>query len=257
MGLGLSALTALLLLLPGIAFVFGLNRVLSPASPPSPFAQHFSVELIFAIFAAVFLHLLGVALVHGMALLGWSSFPAAAHALLLLAGDLKAPAASAALRGVENHPIGIGFYFLLLTLAGYGLGRLVNRLVPRRSHSDWAELLSGRFENADGQIAFVVLTTEVFHGDATWLYSGYLDDYLVDREGRLERVVFRGYAARRLLRADEADEPQDDPTFVAPPRWTEIPGEIFVLQMSNARTINVDYFFEEEDQAANATPVAA
>ena len=62
--------------------------------------------------------------------------------------------------------------------------------------------------------------------------------------------MFRGYAARRLLRDEAQDEPTDDPTFVPRERWTEIPGEIFVLQMTQARTINVDYFFEDDEAEA-------
>jgi len=152
MGLGLSALVALLLLLPGIAFVFGLNRLNSPSSPPSPFDQHFSIGLLFAVVASLALHFVGVGVAHATAAAGWSAAPSPAHALLLLSGDLKAPFAAAALRGVEHHVLGIGMYLLWLTAAGLVAGRAVNRFVPNRRRADWAQLLAGA-EDATGDAA--------------------------------------------------------------------------------------------------------
>lgn len=257
MGLGLSALTALLLLLPGIAFVLSLNRLLSPSSPPSPFEQHFSVGLLFAVGAAMVLHLVGLAFAHLPHMLGFAGRPSPSHALILLAGDLKVAGAVEALAAIERYPFHVGLYFLFVIFLGIGAGHVGNRLFPARLHASWSDLLDT--VNPDGTRAdLTILTTEVMHGDATWLYSGYLDDYSTDREGRLEKVVFRGYAARRLLSDEAQTEPADDPTFVPRERWTEIPGEIFVLQMTHARTVNVDYFFEDaadDDQpVTGATP---
>lgn len=249
MGLGLSALTALLLLLPGIAFVLSLNRLLSPSSPPSPFEQQFSVGLLFAVAAAMVLHLVGLAFAHLPYAFGLVGRPSPSLALILLAGDLKAPGSAQALASIEQYPFHVGFYFLLVIFMGIGAGQWANLLFPSRLHASWSDLLDT--VRTDGRRAdLTVLTTEVVHGDATWLYSGYLDDYSTDRDGRLERVVFRGYAARRLLRDEAQDEPTDDPTFVPQERWTEIPGEIFVLQMTQARTINVDHFFEDDGAEA-------
>lgn len=247
MGLGLSALTALLLLLPGIAFVFGLSRLFSAPRPPSPFEQHFSLGLVLAVVAALALHLVGFVVLHGSAALGWTDAPAPAHALLLLSGDLKPPLAAAALAGVERNALEIGAYLLVLIIAGIGTGQYANRWIPDRIRADWARLLAGIDDHNGEPPALVVLTTEVTHGSSTWLYSGYLDDYSVDREGRLERVVFRGYAARRLLRDEQEFESLDDPTFVPRQSWIEIPGEVFVLLMAQARTVNLDFFFDQVD----------
>lgn len=256
MGLGLSALTALVLLLPGIAFVFGLARLWSPTSSRSPFEQHFSAGLLIAIGSALLLHAFGIVWANVSHLLGWTGAPAPSLALILLAGDLKAPGAAQALRTVENHPLLIATYFAFVSGVGLGAGRLANRWLPRPVRAEWAALLEMPEEWRLGG-AFAVLTTDVTHGNATWLYAGYLDDFMIDRDGRLERVVFRGYAARRLLSDEAQPEPLDDPMYAPRDRWTEIPGEVFVLQMAQARTINVDFFFDEEDQAANATPVVA
>ncbi len=249
MGLGLSALVALLLLLPGIAFVFALHRLTAHSRPPSAFDQHFSVGLLLAVGASLALHLFGIALVQLTAWLGWTGAPAPALALVLLAGDLKAPLAAEALAGVDRHVMSIGGYLLLLCVTGGLAGQLANRFLIDRPQADWGKLLAGDADARGGDVGFVVLTAEVDHADATWLYSGYLDDYFIDREGRLQRVVFRGFAARRLLRdQDDEPEPLDDPTFVPRARWTEIPGEVFVLQMADARTVNIDFFFDEVDE---------
>ena len=60
MGLGLGVLAALLVLLPGIAFVLGLTRLHNPSKPPTPFDQHFSIGLILAIAAALAFHVVGI-----------------------------------------------------------------------------------------------------------------------------------------------------------------------------------------------------
>ncbi len=249
MGLGLSALAAMVLLLPGIAFVLSLNRLLNPASPPSPFEQHFSVGLLLAIGAAMVLHLIGLAMAFVPYWMGMAGRPSPSFALLLLAGDLKAAGAAQALAAVERYPFHIGGYFLLVSALGIAAGQLVNRRFPARLHASWADLLD-HVDESGKRPDLAVFTTEVVHGAATWLYSGYLDDYSTDRDGRLERVVLRGYAARRLLAAEEEAELLDDPTYVPPTRWVEIPGEIFVLQMAQARTVNVDFFFDVEDDDA-------
>jgi len=251
MGLGLSALTALLLLLPGIAFVFGLARLWSPSSRRSPFEQQFSAGLLIAIAAALVLHALGITLAQATHAMGWSHAPAPSYALILLAGDLKAAGAADALQSIESHSLRVAVYMVTIIAIGLQAGRYANRFLPAQMRAEWAALLEAPI-GAGSAGGFAVLTTDVVHGDSVWLYSGYLDDFMVDREGRLDRVVFRGFAARRRFDDEAVAEPVDDPTFVPRERWTEIPGEIFVLQMAHARTVNVDYFFEDDDEVVEA-----
>lgn len=243
MGLGLSALTAIVLLLPGIGFVLGINRLLSPASPPTPFDQHFSIGLLLALLASLLLHCLGLGVGELSARVTGGPAPAPTYALLLLAGNLESNAASDMLRDLSLHPVRIALYFILLTVLGFGIGRLANRWVPRRNAAAWSEILSPDFD--EGELAFVVLTAEVSHGGRTFLYSGFLSDYVIGRDGALERVVFRDYAARRPL--EDGALPDLMGSTVLPDRWLEIPGETFVLQMRDVKTVNVDYFFLDEN----------
>ncbi len=256
MGLGLSALTALVLLLPGIAFVLGLTRLWSPTSRSSPFEQHFSAGLLIAIAAALLLHAFGIAFAEIPHALGLTGAPAPSLAVLLLAGDLEAAGAGTALRTIEHDSHLIALYFGFVSVVGLAAGRFSNRWLPKPARAEWAALLEppAQWTRDSG---FAVLTADVAHDDATWLYSGYLDDFIVDREGRLDRVVFRGYAARRRVIDEDAAEPVDDDTFVPAQRWIEIPGEIFVLQMAQSRTINIDYFFDEPDDGATPGESAA
>ncbi|HZH43463.1 MAG TPA: hypothetical protein VEY50_05220 [Lysobacter sp.] len=246
MGLGLSALVALLLLLPGIAFVLGLTRLHSPASPVTPFDQHFSLGLILALVAAIGLHAAGLAIAElGHRLLKVPG-PATAQALALLAGQLNVPEAQAALVSLERYPIRIAIYLLALVGAGFQAGRLLNPHLKSRDTASW----SGILNQQDG-VEFVVLTAEVNHGGKTYLYSGFLADYRIGRDGVLERVVFRDYAARRLLDDDQlaGGEGMD--------AWTEIPGEAFVLQTRDVKTVNVAYYYAADDTGladAQASP---
>lgn len=246
MGLGLSALTALVLLLPGFAFVLGVSRLWGPSRKPTPFEQHFSAGVLIAIASAVLLHGIGLQVAEWTAALGLTLRPRPDFALVLLAGDLKAPLAAQALGALAHSWFAFVLHLGWLSVLGFEGGRILNRWMPRPPGAEWASLLEMPPE-FDRDSGFAVLTTEVVHGDATWLYSGYLSDFATDREGKLERVVLRGYAARRLLRDEEIAERLDDPTFEPPTRWIEIPGEIFVLQMAGARTINVDFFFDVDD----------
>lgn len=247
MGLGLSAITALLLLLPGIAFVLGINRLLTPDSPPAPLDQHFSIGLILALVASILLHVVGVGLIGGWAWLAHGPHPEPAHAIVMLSGQVQGPVAEAALKGLGDYPLRIALYFLTLTLVGFYAGKFSNRFVYRRSAAVWSDLLSPVIDQAE--VAFIVLTAEVNHGGTVYLYSGFLSEYRVGRDGALERVVLREYAARRPLNMEGAENdvppmPNEDGSL--PGGWLEIPGEAFVLQMKDVKTVNVDYFYVDD-----------
>ncbi|KAB8315367.1 hypothetical protein SD81_032515 [Tolypothrix campylonemoides VB511288] len=237
MGLGLSALTALLLLLPGVAFVYGLNRLLSPNRPPTALDQHFSFGFIAALAAATALHLVGLLLGYAAAAVFAGPAPVPAHALVMLAGQVDGVDAEAALRGVADHPFRVGAYFLGLSALGFAAGRATDRWLAPREPAVWNDLL-GRQAGTD--VEFVVLTAEVTHAGRAYLYTGFLSEYRVARDGVLERVVFRGNVARRPLESDAH-------ASTALATWTPIPGEAFVLQMRDVRTVNIDIYYAVEE----------
>lgn len=244
MGLSLGVLTALLVLLPGIAFAFGLTKLHAPGKPtPKPFDQYFSPLLILVLIAAIVLH--GLWMVVWNLWSGWTGLLVdPGQVLPVLAGDVKAPAGDAVIHSLSAYPLRIGFYFLSITLFGFVAGKFSNRFFRDRHSATWYSLLHPK--DAD----FIWLTADIKLDSECYLIAGIVDEFNVSPDGKLERVVLRA-ATRRPLHCDQAARER----LGTVDGWTSIPGEFIVLQMEHARTINVDYFYINEDAAAsNADP---
>jgi len=247
MGFSLSVLVALTLMMPGASFFFGLSRLQSPNAPTTGLDQHFSFALLIALVGAVVAHiaaLLGLSLV-----LPWWHLPtpAPAQAIALLAGDTNSILGLAGLRSIAAYPAQIGLYFTLLTLITWAVGRRLNQILRKRPTASWYELL--RPEGA----SFVVVTVDLQLNNQCFLYTGVVTEFSVAKCGNLERLVL-GFAARKPL----ADIGRMSPSLLAESDlssekslghgWLEIPGEFVVLQVREARTINLDYFFEAKPE---------
>lgn len=237
MGLGLAVISALLFLLPGIAFAFGLTKIHSRSKPSAaPFDQHFSPTVVLVVVAAAVAHGLVIAIWNSA--LGWSPQVDASQSLPLLAGDLKSPVGELAVRSVAEHPLRIGMYFLALTAAWGWLGKFLNQFIRDRNRATWYNLLRPGDDKAD----FVWLTVDLKLDDSCYLFAGIVREFDVATDGLLTRVVLSD-AVRRPLHCDAKAR-------IAPGTddgWTEIPGEYLVLQMEHVRTLNVDYIFVEEE----------
>jgi hypothetical protein len=90
-----------------------------------------------------------------------------------------------------------------------------------------------------------------------------VQEFSVGKDGNLERVVLP-YAIKKPLPPYKKKSADGVPPEQAPPDassgpelndgWTEIPGEILVLQLKDSKTVNLDYFYEEEE-APKATKI--
>ena len=256
MGLSLSVLVALAILMPGAAFVFGLSRLHSPTSPTTVLDQHISVGLLLAVLTAFLGH--GAA-VYLLELLGaWFNLPTIdiAQVAAVLAGDVKEKYGVAALESLRHYPVRIAFYFCFLTVLMWRAGKLLNTRLRKRKTASWYDLLR------PAGASFVVVTADLQLDGECFLYSGVVEEFSIAKCGNLERLVL-AFTARKPL--SKAGMPAPNEEAGGPKSlghgWLEIPGEFVVLQMKEARTINLDYFFEgeEEDEveeAAEATESA-
>ncbi|WP_058836100.1 hypothetical protein [Luteimonas abyssi] len=253
MGLSLSVLVALVLLLPGAAFVFAVTRLHSPTAPSTGLEQQLSLSLAVALLAAIFAHAvaMGALLVVSACLpLHTPDLVAVVH---LLAGGSGAHALDAA-RALGGHPFCISAYFLLATASMWLLGKRANKVLRHREQADWFSLLRPE------DVGFVVLTADFVMGGETVLYKGVVKEFRIAKTGELERVVLKIAARKPLSRASLPEQPvpvrgyDPDQSDLWPdelddsPRslghdWIEIPGEAVVLQMKDAKTINLDYFW--------------
>ncbi|NHF65287.1 hypothetical protein [Xanthomonas hortorum] len=212
-----------------------------------------------ALIAAILAHVMGLGVLELLA----HAWPATHRpnlvAVIQLLGGFNTPAAAQAPRALGDHPFCIGAYISLLTVAMWFIGKRANKVLRDREQADWFRLLR------PAGVGFVVLTADFVMGGETVLYKGVVKEFRIAKTGELERVVLR-IAARKPL--SEASQPSlearppvaDDPGQLGlwPASggdasnqalgygWTEIPGEAVVLQMKDAKTVNLDYFWTSD-----------
>lgn len=240
MGLGLAALTAITLLLPGIAFVLGLTRLYNQSVPATALEQHFSIGLIISIVAALAFHAAALPIAAWVAIHSSLPAPEPSQIIFLLAGVVDKPGAEAAIASVRDHTTAICLYFIIASLAAWRIGKLTNYFLPNRIAANWFDLLK-----PDSGADFVVMTTDIVLGDHCHLFTGVVKDFNIAKDGALSRVVLFP-AAKKVLHAAgtqlTATSPKQHSTFSGP-GWIDIPGEFLILQMESVRTVNLDYWF--------------
>jgi hypothetical protein len=226
-GLSITVLVVVVFLLPGATFVIALQRD-APQARQSPLDAQISETLAKAVVVAIALN----AVWYGVwwRLCDQLGLPLPdASAFFALAGAERAPEAERAFRGVGQYPLRVATYFCALTALGTILGsaiRLVRaRIRGRRDAAVWGRVLSPL------GVEFVGLTLDVDLSGTTFLYTGILRDYALDRNGDLERVVLET-TMRKPMPLSGA----------GPDAWTSISGEFVVIRVSRASTVKVDYF---------------
>ena len=225
MGLSLSVLVALMFLMPGASFLFGLARFKALTGPTSGLEEHLPLSLAAAVVFALVSHLLW------FELWAWygNSFnhpvPDLRQFATLLAGEIAGEYGALALKSIQKFPCRIGLYFAGLSGLSWGLGRFVRRFLSEPPEASWYDLLK-----PEDEVAFVWLTADLHLDGKCFLYSGWVREFAVARDGTLDRVVL-GSAWRK-------------PLSDAPANWLQVEGEFVVLKLASACTINVDYFYE-------------
>lgn len=238
-----SVILGLIYVLPGILFVVGFARVLSTKTP-SPFDGQLSTGFILAIPAALLMHFVGIGSSH---LLSWSwgtPKPDLHLALTLLLADSKSAEYATAIANVAKYWLAATIYFVALAIASPYIGRRISKKFQRHRAADWYELLRNRAD-------VLWLTTEMQIGGVAYLFAGALKEFKVSGDGELERVVLVG-AARRTLRRPTPEEMENGGETYQDGGWIAIPGEHVVLKMDSSRTVNVDYWYVEDDEAESS-----
>ena len=151
------------------------------------------------------------------------AMPSAEQMLALLLADSKDPNVVLAIASAHRFPIRIASYFAALAILAYASASQLRRWTAKEGGALWENLLSPR------SVDVVYATVDVELGAATFLMTGQLTDYSLDREGRLERIVL-GEAARRPLHPDVDD-------------WSPVPEELLILPAQNFKSIHLDYFY--------------
>ncbi|MCG9754240.1 hypothetical protein L1D40_03250 [Shewanella insulae] len=141
----------------------------------------------------------------------------------------------------------IGSYFVCLYLASYIMGKLLQKIIfclnPYKSSmlafdTPWYYELKGKLSSeSDAQIIKVSCLSDT--KDGSYLYYGYLDDFYLDKDGQLDRIVLFDVYRRDIRNDDNCDTDTD--------RYYQIKGERLILKYSQIINLNIEYLYIYED----------
>lgn len=239
MNFALPTLAVFLLLLPGFTARSRIKRVERLVLDYSPFGIVVAEALVWA--AA--LHGVWLALAWGLA--GRTLAP---EVLLgLFASDARLQAAAVQRLAADAAPVAA--YLVSLLALSFLLPAALRAWVVRRrwdrqghplsrwlrfSGAPWYYLLSAADYDADQQPDLIAVSALVNVAGQPWLFQGLLEDYFLDPEGRLDRLVL-SQVQRRPMQADKDPQAPDAERFYA------VDGDYFVLRYAEAITLNVEY----------------
>ena len=253
MNVAFPAILTFLILLPGFVARSRFKRVERTIIDHSPFGHAVPEGVVWA----TLLHWLWIVL---MELFTDRRFaPEVLISLLSADHHLQGPA----LRELATQFNGIAAYFLSLLLAAYVLPSSVRWLVTRyrldihanifsralRFHgAPWYYLLTGAEFSKEERPDLIAVSVVVDLAGTSILYVGILEDFFVDQEGSLDRIVLSD-TMRRPITADKnlAGGAAD------PYRFYSIDGDYFVLRYSEVTTMNVEYIKLETNSHSRHT----
>lgn len=253
MNVALPALIVFFLLLPGFIFRANLKRAERTSLDFSPFGQVVAEAILWALV----LHLAWIAAAHFLC--AHDADPIILMQLLSSAPALQAAAVDA----VGREFNWIGAYFTTLIPMSFGLPLVIRSVISRyrldradaplsaifRFHrAPWYYLLTGADFEAGEEPDFIFVSAIVEIGKDAVLYLGVLDEFYVDAEGQLDRLVLQN-VVRRPISADKV-RGQDEANAMQN-RFYDVEGDSFVLRYGEAITLNIQY--ARLEPAAGAT----
>lgn len=153
--------------------------------------------------------------------------------------------------------IGTAIYLLTMYIAAYALGKFLRWIIKRfkfdkniktlRLDSPWYYLFTG-YDWDEGKPDGVIITAAVEFAGKGYLYMGYLDNFFLDAEGNIDRLVLTS-AWRRPIENDKGKESENNPEDMD--RFYSIDGHYFVLKYCEIKTLNVQFIKLEEKNSFN------
>jgi hypothetical protein len=241
MNIALPAFVIFLLLLPGFIFRSRIKRAERTSLDYSPFGQ----VVIEGVLWSIGLHTLWLTLTRvtvdrqldTAALLG------------LLISDPSAQ--SRAVTAISENSVNVAAYAISLIVFSYFIPKAIRLIISnhrldragkrfnsffRFHQAPWYYLLI--VSDREDEPAFIVVSAIVNIAGEAFLFTGILDEFFVDPEGRLDRLVLEG-AMRRPISADKPSGEIQRPDLTD--RFYPIDGDYFVLRYSECITLNIEY----------------
>ena len=111
-------------------------------------------------------------------------------------------------------------------------------LAVRFHAAPWYYLLTGADFADDDKPDLISVSAVVNVAGEAILYTGTLDDFFLDEDGRLDRLILEQVMRRPMTSDKSPDAPVDTDPLA---RFYPIDGDYFVLRYSEAITLNVEY----------------
>lgn len=159
------------------------------------------------------------------------------------------PNESGAIDAAASTSSWVTIYFVTLFAASY-LIPTVLQVVVRRCRLDrhnstfswlfrfhqapWYYLLTGADFDEKSRPDFIIVSAVVPIGNRSWIYSGMLDEFFVDKNGVLDRLILQQVTRRPLNKSSINDQESSSEYF-------EIAGDYFVLRYKETITLNIEY----------------
>lgn len=157
---------------------------------------------------------------------------------------------------IEGSIIRLVPYTLVLTAISIILGKFGRWFIKLirfdiyfpslRFYNEWYYLFSGRIKDfpkyegsSKGITDYPFLNVVVEYKEATYIYRGILEHFILSKEG-LDRIYLSN-VYRRKLQEDNCEDPKPA-SLDQDSRYYFIPGEFFVIPFSQVKNLNVEYF---------------
>lgn len=129
---------------------------------------------------------------------------------------------------------------LRFVITKYRLDRSAARFssIFRFHNAPWYYLLTGADFAEDEAPGLILVSAIVEIAKEAFLYVGVLDEFFVDSDGQLDRLVLQSVARRPIANDKDPARPEGD-TGVE--RFYDVDGDSFVLRYSEAITLNIQY----------------
>ncbi|MDB5820647.1 MAG: hypothetical protein JWQ11_4287 [Rhizobacter sp.] len=238
MNLALPALIVFIVLLPGFVVRLRFKRAERASLDYSPFGQ-VATE---AILWALALHLVWLFFAYE-----WFGRELRLDVLLrMLSSDAQGQASAAAAVAADTR--WVAWYFGSLLAFSYTVPAAARALITRYrldrngaplarvlrfNEAPWYYLLTGADFEASRQPDLIAISAVVDVAGTAVLYTGILEDFFLDTEGRLDRLVLQQTMRRPMNAAVVGDDAEE---------WFyPIQGDYFVLRYAEAITLNIEY----------------
>ena len=246
MNIALTTISLFAILSPGIIF----RRFYYTEEFSKEYFKQSYVDLFFSSFLpSAIIHLLGITIVQ---IIGYEV--KVDTLAILLSGNDNPDSITRAFSSITAEGTLITIYFTILAIVSACLGYLSKVLVRTykldrryklfRFQNEWhyfftGEILDfprvlGKSENISIRFVDVLVNT----AEGSVIYIGILADYVLSKEGGLDRIIIRD-VKRRFLKDDGK---QPNPYYY-------LPGEFLTIESSKIENIHITYYTVEIDQA--------